>query len=124
MKQLVPLVLLGLGAVLTLASFALPAMSGARTALSEEDYARLEQLEEKVVELHIQMQSVKRRTGNQDSPEEGSPGFNKIVEERDALRAKLEGNIEKPQTAGTFLRYAGIGVLVVGVIAHLALKPS
>jgi len=93
-------------------------------ALSEEDYARLEELENQIVDMHLQIEQVKRRSGNEASPEEGSVAYRNAIEERDALRAKLESNVQRPSSTATVLRYGGLGLIVVGLIAYWIKKPA
>lgn len=124
MKQVAPLVLLAIGLVLVVASLLWSTLFSGGPVLAEDEYARLEELEEKVVKMYQQIESVKARTGDQRKAEEASVGYNKAIEERDALRSKLESGVAQPNSTANTMRYAGIGLLVVGVIASLVLKPS
>ena len=88
-------------------------------ALSEGDYNRLEQLEDKVVELHLKMQSFNRRTGGEAISDESTASFNQVVEERDELRARLEAGVDRPSQVATLLWYVALGLLMGGIVMVL-----
>ncbi|WP_145281760.1 hypothetical protein [Pirellulimonas nuda] len=114
--------LIALGVVLVGASFLLPMMSSPRAALDPAEYDELEMLEDKVVALYQQIERVKSRTGQTAKAEEASAGYNLAVEQRDALRAKLESGIEGPKTTASILFYSGLGSLAAGAIAAVVMK--
>lgn len=124
MKQLVPFGLVLLGLVLVVISLLWTTLFSGGPALGQEDYARLEELETKVVELYRQIETVKARTGNDSAAEEASVGYRRAIEERDALRAKLESGLSQPSSTAATLRYVGIALLLVGIVGSLVFKPE
>jgi len=124
MKQLAPPILIILGLVLLVLSLLWPTLFSGGPALAEDEYARLEELENRVVELYQQIETVKARTGDDSKAEEASVGYNKAIEERDVLRAKLKSGVGSVSSTAITLRYAGVAVLLVGVVASLVFKPA
>ena len=80
--------------------------------------------DERLEQLGDVFTTAKARTGDERTAEEASVGYNKAIEERNALRAKLESGVTSVSSTATTLRYAGVALLLVGVIASLVLKPS
>lgn len=124
MKKVILPAALTIGVALLLISFVLPSLTSRKPTLGEEEYARLEELEDKIVDMYIQIERIKARTGGNEAPQERNIAMQQAIEERDVLKAKLEGGMQGPGTLATVLRYAGIAVLGIGVLGHFAMGES
>lgn len=120
MNKQIAIGLLCVGALLAAGSFVWP-KPDPRNALTPDEYSKLEELDNKVVDLHLQMQKFENK-GNESVSAEAQAGFDKVVAERDALRDKLESSIEGGGFARGLCRYLGIGLLIAGVGMNMATK--
>lgn len=114
--------MLAIGGLFAIGSFLWP-KANPRDVLTTDEYAKLEELDNKVVDLHLQMQNFERK-GNEAVSAEAKAGFDAVVAERDALRDKLESGIEGGGFSRGLFRYAGLGLLIAGVGINLATKPQ
>ena len=120
MKAILPIILIVVGGAALSLSVVWSSISG-RSGWSSEDAAKLRELDDRVVELHYKIEAPRARTGG-TAPQELPPVYQKAIEERNQLRAKRDGALERPGKVAGMLRYGGIGVLLVGVIAWFASK--
>ena len=124
MKQVIAPVLLGGGIFLIVLSLAWPTFFSAKSALSEDEYAKLDALEQRVEKLYLEMQSYQRRTQSAGPPKETVLKMEETVAERDALRSKLEAGIDRPSSVSTVMRYSGAALVLAGFCAHLLNRPD
>lgn len=120
MNKQIAVGLLVVGALLAVASFAWPTPNP-QDVLSTEEYNELEELENQVVDLHLQMQKFDKRS-NESISSEAKTGFDGVVAKRDALRNKLESGVKGGGFFRGILRYAGVGLLIAGVGMNMAAK--
>jgi hypothetical protein len=118
MKTVAPAILIVIGAAILGLSFTWPSLSR-RGGWSAEDAAKLRELDDQVVKLHYQFEAPRARTGGKPLTET-PPVLRQAIDERNQLRARRDAALERPGRVSAVLRYVGIGVLLLGIVARYA----
>lgn len=115
MKSLLPVILVGLGIALLALSFLWTILFPASRSWNEEKSARLTELQRKAHKLlYVADQAKTRPRLGGPTPTEAQANFDKAMEELDALKAEFEATRDSPKTSGTYLRYTGTALVLLG----------
>lgn len=124
MKTILPLVSMALGGLLVLFSFAVPTLFPATTFWTDADAAAFDELEDKVIQSEMQYKMAQARDARgaaEMKDDQLPPALQDGIARLKEMRAENEAAAARPGQIAAGIRYAGIAVLLVGVIAHFAM---
>jgi hypothetical protein len=119
MKQQLGGGLTGIGVLAVLLSLLWPTIMPASSGWTEERATALRELEDKVVDLHYKIEAAKSRGAKAPASKNGTgemPAiYDKLIAERNDLRAERDGAMKSPGRTSALLRYTGLALAIVGV---------
>lgn len=115
MKSLVPVILVGLGAVLLLLGFLWTFLFPASRTWTEEKSNRMTELQNEAHKLlYLVDQAKTRPRPGGPTPLEAQANFDAAKAELDELKAEFEATRDSPKNSGTYLRWAGMALVLCG----------
>lgn len=122
-SQLPLLVFIGFGIFLVLLSLVWGILFPPSRAWSEEKAQRMNELGQEVRQLNIAAIRAKERPRpGGPSPTEAKAEYQAAKQELETLESEFQSIRDRPQTAGTYLRWAGIGLVLLGGMGHLVTR--
>ncbi len=114
MKSLLPLIFVGLGIFLVGLGILWPFVFPATRSWTEAKAQRMIELQNSAHQLLFLADRAKTRPKpGGPSPQEAQAKFNEAEAELDTLREEFEGIRDSPNTIGTYLRWAGIALVLI-----------
>jgi len=111
----VPLILLGVGILLVVLSALWPLIFPASRSWTEEKSTRMTELGNEAHKLLFQaIQAKERPQPGGPSPREAQDKYDAAKAELDALKAEFEAVRDSPKNSGTYLRWTGIVMVLLG----------
>lgn len=115
MKSLLPVVLVGLGAFLLLLGLLWSFIFPASRTWTEEKSLRMTELQNEAHKLLYLAERAKTQPKpGGPTPTEARAKFDEAKAELDSLKAEFEATRDSPKTSGTYLRYAGTALVLLG----------
>lgn len=115
MKSLLPVILVGLGIALLGLGFLWSILFPASRNWTEEKSARMTELQNEAHKLlYLADQAKTRPRPGGPTPQEAQANFDNAKAELDVLKAEFEATRDSPKTSGTYLRYAGTALVLLG----------
>ena len=123
MKAVLPLALIGVGAVTLLCSFAVPTLMPPSSFWSEEDAKEFTELEDKLIKSEMQYKIKKQREQGAAALADGElpPALQDGIDRLNEMRERNRLAIKRPGQIAFTVRMIGIAILAAGVVTHLAL---
>ena len=122
MKSAFPLAAVVLGIFLLLASALWGRLFPPTRSWTEEKSNRLSELGSETNRLKFALVQSRQRVSMHagQNPAEVKEAYDKVREEYDLLHQDFESARERPKTAAKIFRWSGIGLVLIGGVAHLA----
>jgi len=120
---MLPLIALGLGVLLLLASFLWSSLFPATASWTEAKNGRMVELQNEAHKLlYLAERARSRPQIDGPSPEEARAKFEEAKAELDTLKAEFEGIRDSPQTIATYLQWAGSVAILLGGVGVLVAR--
>jgi hypothetical protein len=113
-----------LGLVLFLASGIWSTLFPATNSWTPEKASRLSEIKGRLNDLSFQLQSAARRPHSGPDPSTLKTEYDALNKEFDVLKTDFETAAERPQTVSRILKWSGISLVALGVIAWYVVKDS
>ena len=130
MKSSLPMLTIGLGILLLLGSVVWPMVFSTTRSWTDEKSNQLSDLSTQVAGMRFKLTQAKRQAwpGAEREPVNNlavmQKKFDHASQELATLRIEFESAISSPQTSSSFLKWAGLSVLVAGIFGWIALKDA
>lgn len=123
MKSLLPLIFVGLGIFLVGLGLLWPFVYPATRAWTDEKAQRMIELQNSAHQLLFLADRARTHPKSGGlSPQEAQANFDEAEAELDTLREEFEGIRDSPNTIGTYIRWAGIALVLIAGGATMVLS--